>query len=129
MSCSSFSQTGTLKPTPQQIDGDTMFCFDIIQTRYIAKLISSGEYCERQIEAYETAIIRRDSLILNKDRQIDALKRADANNQQVYNNQQTIESSLHKALNICDKKLSLNKRLVRVGIIVSVILGVAAIAK
>lgn len=91
MSCSAFSQG--LKPTVQQINEDTVFCFTIGQSKEIAKRIESGTYKDSIATRLELENSRLHLLAQKKDTTISSLE-AKVSNLDTINRNQVVNIEL-----------------------------------
>ena len=107
ISSSAFSQG--LTPTVQVLDGDTVFCFTIPQSKEIAKRIEANQWCDSMMVEQEIMVDLLNHSVAVKDSVAIHLTRK-ANNMEVINqNQETNMDYLNESLKLKDKKLKKNK--------------------
>lgn len=104
-----FSQSGTLQPIVHLKGIDTLLCFDVNQSKDIAKKIAAGESCISEVKQYEHIVVILDSLILTKDRQIILLKETQNNNSLIHQEQQKIAEGYKEDARSCNKKIRRHK--------------------
>ena len=107
ISCSGFSQT--LTPIVQELNGDTLFCFTIAQSKEIAKYIQAKLGCDSMmvaqtelVELYNQSIEINDSIANHLEQKI-------RNMEQLYKNGQTSMDLLNKTITIQDRKIKRSK--------------------
>ena len=118
-SCSCFSQNLNLKPTVQQIKGDTLFCFTIAQSKEIAEHIERGFYQDSIASRLELENTRL-YLIFNKQDSVISMLELKANNLESITRNQTVNIELlNSTIQIQKKKLKrskLHKTLLSIGL-------------
>lgn len=107
ISCSAFSQD--LKPIVQELNGDTLFCFTISQSKEIAKRIQSNTYCDSLILEQQELVELLDKLNTTKDSITTGLEKKVWNLEQMNQNQENNIELLEKSLEVKDKKLKKSK--------------------
>lgn len=100
-----FSQSGTLQPIVHLKGTDTLLCFDVNQSKDIAKKIAVGESCINEVKQYEHIVVLLDSLILVKDRQIVLLKETQKNSSLITQEQHKIAEGYKSDALVCNKKI------------------------
>ena len=106
-SFSCFSQN--LKPTVQQIDNDTVFCFTISQSREIAKRIESGLYKDSIASRLEQENTRLHLIALKKDTAISSLETKVLNLDSINRNQEVNIELLNTTIRAKDRKIKRSK--------------------
>ena len=104
----SFSQS--LKPIVQKLNNDTLFCFNLSQSRELAKLLVSGAYNDSIAQSLSKESKRLYTVLDNKERQINNLNLKVTFTNQIVENQKENLRSLEGYLEQRDKKLKRVKR-------------------
>ena len=107
ISCSAFSQG--LTPTVQVLDGDTVFCFTIPQSKEIAKRIEANKWCDSVIIGQEIVVELLNQSIVVKDSLAFQLKGKLKNLEVINQNQETNLDYLNESLKVKDEKLKKSK--------------------
>ena len=106
-SCSCFSQN--LKPTVQQINEDTVFCFTIGQSKEIAKRIESGAYKDSIATRLELENSRLHLIAQKKDTTISSLETKIANLDTINRNQVVNIDLLNTTIKSQQRKIKRSK--------------------
>ena len=126
ISCSAFSQG--LTPTVQVLDGDTVFCFTIPQSKEIAKRIEANQWCDSMIIEQEIMAELLNHSIEVKDSLAFHLKGKLKNMEVINQNQETNLDYLNESLKVKDEKLKkskVHKVLLSIGLGLMTILAIA----
>lgn len=107
MSCSAFSQD--LKPTVQQIDEDTVFCFTIGQSKEIAKRIESGIYKDSIATRLELENSRLHLIAQKQDSTIQTLETKVVNLDTISRNQEVNIGLLNNTIQAQQRKIKRGK--------------------
>lgn len=107
MSCSAFSQD--LKPTVQQINEDTVFCFTIGQSKEIAKRIESGTYKDSIAARLELENSRLHLIAQKKDTTISSLETKVGNLDTINRNQEVNIELLNDTIKSQQRKIKRSK--------------------
>lgn len=124
-SFSCFSQN--LKPTVQQIDDDTVFCFTINQSREIAKRIESGSYKDSIASRLEQENTRLHLITLKKDTTISSLETKILNLDSINQYQEVNIELLNKTIRAKDRKIKrsrFHKTLLGIGLGVITVIAI-----
>ena len=125
MSCSAFSQG--LKPTVQQINEDTVFCFTIGQSKEIAKRIESGTYKDSIATRLELENSRLHLVVQNKDSTIYSLESKVDNLDTINRNRQVNIGLLNTTIQSQERKIrrgKFHKTLLAVGLGIITIIAI-----
>ena len=126
ISCSAFSQG--LTPTVQVLDGDTVFCFTIPQSKEIAKRIEANQWCDSMMVEQEIMVDLLNHSIEVKDSVAVHLKGKMRNLEVINQNQETNMNYLNESLKLKDEKLKkskVHKVLLGIGLGLMTILAIA----
>ena len=107
MSCFAFSQD--LKPTVQQIDEDTVFCFTIHQSKEIAKRIESGTYKDSIATRLELENSRLHLIAQKQNSTIQTLETKVVNLNTINQNQEVNIELLNSTIEVQQRKIRRNK--------------------
>ena len=107
MSCSCFSQK--LTPIVQELNGDTLFCFTISQSKIIAGYIEEKMWCDSMMIEQDKWAELVNQTIETNDSLVDGLEQKIKNMQQLYENEQTSMDLLNKTITIQDRKIKRSK--------------------
>lgn len=108
MSFCCFSQT--LKPIVQKLNGDTLFCFSIAQSRELAKLLTGSTYSDSIANSLSIENQRLYAVLERNRKHIDNLNlQVQFKNQRIENQKESIHA-LEGIIKEKDKKLSRSKR-------------------
>lgn len=128
LTLSSFAFSQGLTPTVQVLDGDTIFCFTIPQSKEIAKRIEANKWYDSVIVEQEIVVDLLNQSIVVKDSLAFQLK-GKLNNLEVINqNQETNLDYLNESLKVKDEKLKkskVHKVLLSIGLGLMTILAIA----
>lgn len=125
MNCMAFSQG--LKPRIEQVGKDTFFCFNLVQSREIAKQIEEKIYCDSINTGLETEIALLNAQTCNRDSTILLLQLEGINHNLIISNQEGIIANVNSQLKQTQRKYKWQlwqKRLFAVGVIVLVITSI-----
>jgi len=126
ISCSAFSQG--LTPTVQVLDGDTVFCFTIPQSKEIAKKIEANQWCDSMIVAQGEMVELLNQSMEVQDSVTASLQWKMKNLEVINQNQTTNMDYLKESLKAKDKKLKkskVHKVLLGIGLGLMTILAIA----
>ena len=126
ISCSAFSQG--LTPTVQVLDGDTVFCFTIPQSKEIAKRIEANQWCDSMMVEQEIMVDLLNHSIEVKDSVAFLLTGKMKNLEVINQNQETNMDYLNESLKLKDEKLKkskVHKVLLGIGLGLMTILAIA----
>ena len=107
MSCCAFSQG--LKPTVQQINEDTVFCFTIVQSKEIAKRIESGIYQDSIATRLELENSRLHLITQKQDSTIQSLEAKMTNLDTINRNQEVNIELLNNTITVQQQKIRRGK--------------------
>lgn len=125
MSFTAFSQA--LTPKVQLIDGDTVFCFSIEQSRIIAKHLEKGKYCDSLVVQHEQNEKVLKEAVAVKDSTIEKLESKTENLNSIIDNDRESMEHMKRTIDIKDKEIrkqKFHKRILGVAVIV---IGIIAI--
>lgn len=125
MSYCAFSQG--LKPTLTLLQGDTAFCFSILQSKEIAKHLKSGLYKDTVITVLERGNERLFGVVHLKDSIIEKQKQENRNLEMIGSNDKENIRLLEGTISMQDKKLNQNKTeklLLKVGLALATFIAV-----
>ena len=109
LTISSFAFSQGLTPTVQVLDGDTIFCFTIPQSKEIAKRIEANQWCDSVIVEQEIVVELLNQSIEVKDSLAFQLKGKLKNLEVINQNQETNLDYLNESLKVKDEKLKKSK--------------------
>ena len=117
-----------MKPIVQELNGDTLFCFTIPQSKEIAKRIQSNAYCDSLMVEQQELVELLDELNTTKDSITTGLEKKVWNLEQMNQNQGDNIELLERTLEVKDKKLKKSKThkiLLGIGLGLMTILAIA----
>jgi hypothetical protein len=110
------------------LDGDTLFCFTIPQSKVLAKQIQSNTYCDSLIGEQEVLIGLLEKSGITKDNINNQLETKIVNLNTINQNQDSETQLLEKYLEVKEKKLKRSKThrvLLSIGLGIMTILAIA----
>ncbi len=116
-----------MKPTVQQLNGDTLFCFTLPQSKVIAKRIQGSVYCDSLIWEQDSLVTLLGQQNMVKDSINASLSTMILNLEQINQNQGTSIELLETTIQAKDKKLKkgkVHKILLGVGLGIMTILAI-----
>lgn len=111
INCCIFSQTSTLKPIVQVQGSDTVFVFTINQSKFIAKSILNGMYCDSLLLSLSNQIQSLNEVNKNCEGRIAFLKQVEFNSNSIIQNNLKEVDRLNKDLNNYKRKLNTQSRI------------------